>query len=380
MGRLDLRIFELTEVQQLQDDCDVQATNIILYGLPPDVYSLVNHQKAAKDIWDRVKLLTKGTKLSYQERECRLMTMQQVLVNTKFLNSLPPEWSKFVTKVKLAKSLYTTNYDHTSINMNDMIMNFDTSVKSHTLVRIEAPSELPKVVKKRTTPDAISADEITEVQTVFNQMQAAVDQCSVDKNTLEIQIKQLRIDNDQLLNKIMSQENMHIAVNFIDILDVSKSCVDECNKSQSQEKDTVIRKLKDRIKSLSGKDSVENVKKDIDEIETINIKLEHSVAKLLSENKNLRQERDHLKSFYKDLFDSIKKTRVRSKEYSESLIAQINAKSVENDDLKAQIQEKVFANASLKNELRKLKRNSVDTKFAKPSIMGKPVLQPLRNQ
>ncbi|GJV37005.1 hypothetical protein Tco_1409482 [Tanacetum coccineum] len=31
--------------------------------------------------------------------------------DTKFLNALPPEWSKFVTDVKLAKSLYTTNYD-----------------------------------------------------------------------------------------------------------------------------------------------------------------------------------------------------------------------------------------------------------------------------
>nr|GEV72257.1 hypothetical protein [Tanacetum cinerariifolium] len=58
---------KLTEAQQLQDDCDVQATNIILYSLPPNVYALVNHQEAAKDIWDRVKLLTKGTELSYQE-------------------------------------------------------------------------------------------------------------------------------------------------------------------------------------------------------------------------------------------------------------------------------------------------------------------------
>ncbi|GJV09660.1 hypothetical protein Tco_1351201 [Tanacetum coccineum] len=49
-------------------------------------------------------------------------------------------------------------------------------------------------------------------------------------------------------------------------------------------------------------------------------------------------------------------------------------------NLKAQIQEKVFATVALKNELRKLKGNSVDTKFAKPSILGKPVLQPPRNQ
>nr|GEX77178.1 reverse transcriptase domain-containing protein [Tanacetum cinerariifolium] len=57
-----------------------------------------------------------------------------------------------------------------------------------------------------------------------------------------------------------------------------------------------------------------------------------------------------------------------------------DVKKFENADLKAQIQEKVFANVALKNELRKLKGNCVDTKFAKPSILGKPVLQPPRNQ
>ncbi|GJX76730.1 retrovirus-related pol polyprotein from transposon TNT 1-94 [Tanacetum coccineum] len=66
---------ELTKAQQLQDDCDVQATNIILHGLPPDVYALVNHQEAAKDICDRVKMLMKYTELSYQERECGLYNL-----------------------------------------------------------------------------------------------------------------------------------------------------------------------------------------------------------------------------------------------------------------------------------------------------------------
>ncbi|GKB87925.1 hypothetical protein Tco_0960197 [Tanacetum coccineum] len=83
---------------------------------------------------------------------------------------------------------------------------------------------------------------------------------------------------------------------------------------------------------------------------------------------------------YKDLYDSIKKTRVQTKDHDDSLIAQINSKTVENADLKARIQEKVIANVALKNELTKLKGNSVDTKFAKPSILGKPVLQPPKNQ
>nr|GEV19045.1 hypothetical protein [Tanacetum cinerariifolium] len=66
------KCFELTEEQQLQDDCDVQAINIILYGLSPYVYALVNHHEVAKAIWDKVKLLMKGTELSYQKRKCRL--------------------------------------------------------------------------------------------------------------------------------------------------------------------------------------------------------------------------------------------------------------------------------------------------------------------
>ncbi|GJZ01056.1 hypothetical protein Tco_0519017 [Tanacetum coccineum] len=127
------------------------------------------------------------------------------------------------------------------------------------------------------------------------------------------------------------------------------------------------------IKSLIGKDSVENVKKDIDEIETINIEMEHSVAKLLSENENLIKEQEHLKSIYKDQFDSIRKTRVQSKEHCDSLIAQINAKPVENSDLNAQLQEKVFAITALKNELRKLKgKNVVDTAVSKPNVTIAP--------
>nr|GEW50381.1 integrase, catalytic region, zinc finger, CCHC-type, peptidase aspartic, catalytic [Tanacetum cinerariifolium] len=61
---------ELSVAEKLQADCDLNATNIILQGLPPDVYVIVNHHKVCKDIWDRVKLLMQGMKLSLQEKEC----------------------------------------------------------------------------------------------------------------------------------------------------------------------------------------------------------------------------------------------------------------------------------------------------------------------
>nr|GEX14296.1 hypothetical protein [Tanacetum cinerariifolium] len=90
---------ELTEAQQLQDDCDVQATNISLHGLPPDVYAL--GETLYEYYWRFSQLIN--------DMHTIRMIMQQVQVNTKFLNALPSEWSKFVTYVKLAKSLYTPN-------------------------------------------------------------------------------------------------------------------------------------------------------------------------------------------------------------------------------------------------------------------------------
>ncbi|GKA20537.1 hypothetical protein Tco_0700526 [Tanacetum coccineum] len=78
------------------------------------------------------------------------------------------------------------------------------------------------------------------------------------------------------------------------------------------------------------------IKKEIEALETINIELEHSVAKLLTENEKLHKENKHLKQTYKDLYDSIKKTRVQTKDDNDSLIAKINSKTVENSNLKAQ--------------------------------------------
>nr|GEU56592.1 putative reverse transcriptase domain-containing protein [Tanacetum cinerariifolium] len=136
--------------------------------------------------------------------------------------------------------------------------------------------------------------------------------------------------------------------------------------SQLQAKNSTINNLKKQIKNVHEKSNEAKFKHDIDVIETIHIELEHKVAKLLKENETL-------KKHYKDLYDSIKVTRTTTIEQTTSLIAN-------NDEFKAQLQEKGFTIAALKNELRKLTRNSVNTKFAKPSILGKQVLQPLRNQ
>ncbi|GJX21305.1 retrovirus-related pol polyprotein from transposon TNT 1-94 [Tanacetum coccineum] len=137
-GRMILESVE----NAIQADCDVKATNIILQGLPPEVYVLVSNHRIAKELWERIQLLIQGTSLTKQERECKIydefdkfaykkgetlrdfylrfslllndmniynVKLEQFQVNTKFLNTLPPEWSKFMTDVKLVQDLHKTN-------------------------------------------------------------------------------------------------------------------------------------------------------------------------------------------------------------------------------------------------------------------------------
>ncbi|GKB33113.1 hypothetical protein Tco_0872514 [Tanacetum coccineum] len=70
---------ELTPAEAIQADCDIKAINIILQGLPTEIYALVSQHRVAKDLWEKIKLLMQGT--------------------------------KFVTDVKLVKDLHTTNVD-----------------------------------------------------------------------------------------------------------------------------------------------------------------------------------------------------------------------------------------------------------------------------
>ncbi|GKC58069.1 hypothetical protein Tco_1085667, partial [Tanacetum coccineum] len=52
---------KLSVADEIQADCDVKATNIILQGLPPEVYALVSNHRIAKELWERIQLLMQGT-------------------------------------------------------------------------------------------------------------------------------------------------------------------------------------------------------------------------------------------------------------------------------------------------------------------------------
>ncbi|GKB01859.1 hypothetical protein Tco_0829903 [Tanacetum coccineum] len=95
------------------------APNITLQEVPSDVYSLKERECKLYDAFDKFAHIKRESLQQYYLRFTQLindmnvykMKLEQFQVNTKFLNSLPPEWSKFVTDVKLVRDLHTTNLD-----------------------------------------------------------------------------------------------------------------------------------------------------------------------------------------------------------------------------------------------------------------------------
>ncbi|GJW05654.1 hypothetical protein Tco_1568077 [Tanacetum coccineum] len=129
----------------LHYDAKMELMNLILLSIPNDIYNYVDACTSAKDMWKRVERLMRGTIQNKVDRETRFtnkfdqfvaepgealvsvynrfaqlmndlerndMHFPIVTINIKFLNSLQPEWLKYVTQVRLAKRLTVDTFDY----------------------------------------------------------------------------------------------------------------------------------------------------------------------------------------------------------------------------------------------------------------------------
>ncbi|GJW20440.1 retrovirus-related pol polyprotein from transposon TNT 1-94 [Tanacetum coccineum] len=145
LGPERARVFtDLTAEEKEMYKADIRATNILLQGIQKDIYTLINYYTDAKDIWDNVKMILEGSELTKDDRESQLydeferflqikgetihvyyvrftklindmrnikMTMSRMQLNSKFVNNMLPEWSRFITEVKLNRGLKESNFD-----------------------------------------------------------------------------------------------------------------------------------------------------------------------------------------------------------------------------------------------------------------------------
>ncbi|GJX63883.1 copia protein [Tanacetum coccineum] len=159
IANLEEIIKEIQRILQGDDllyyDAEMELMNMILLSIPNEIYNSVDSCKTAKEIWARVERLMRGTIQNQVDRETRFtnefdqfvdeprrvtsfslqivllclmndlnetnMKFPTVLVNIKFLNSLQPEWLKYLTHVRLAKRLTVDSFD----DLFDYLLQFE---------------------------------------------------------------------------------------------------------------------------------------------------------------------------------------------------------------------------------------------------------------
>ncbi|GKC82595.1 hypothetical protein Tco_1138312 [Tanacetum coccineum] len=186
---------------KLNYEADIDVMNLILLGIPSDIYNSVDSCSTAQQMWIRVQRLIQGTELRKQEIQSRLMNefdkfsieageslesvynrfctlincmdrnltkQDKIVINTIFLNSLQPEWSKYVTRARqqytIGKVKYDVLFDYLTQNEPDVKASRDKQA-----ARIHDPLAL--VAKSYANPSSRSSQQyyVTHPPSVLDQ-------------------------------------------------------------------------------------------------------------------------------------------------------------------------------------------------------------------
>nr|GEU95782.1 retrovirus-related Pol polyprotein from transposon TNT 1-94 [Tanacetum cinerariifolium] len=221
--------------------------------------------------------------------------------------------------------------------------------------------------------------KIKEMKTIFNELEAKVDQNAVNTKCDEIEQKNILIANDTLIANFLSKEVFYIATNSELNVSIFSEMYEAHTVVQARclELKTELFKLKDKIQkddhdvmvkrfsNLEETRSEEDRTLDFRALDFQITQLTEKVSVLQEQNELFRVENAKVKQHYKELYDSIKITLSKH-------IDQTTALLTENENLKVQI------NAKLKC----VTIDSVTPKVLAPSMYDidvKPISPRLRN-
>ncbi|GJZ85335.1 retrovirus-related pol polyprotein from transposon TNT 1-94 [Tanacetum coccineum] len=258
------------------------------------------------------------------------LSAEQAFWSKNYVNSPEPTLSCRLTKVKVPKELPKDSMDNTSLKkLKYYLASFDVIVKERTTSTAITEGSWGFERKRAILEQVINKDIVNII------MNSSVDNASVNVRECE---KCLKLETE-LLNKKDFVEKEICDKLFKIFTTLEKHCISlEVDTQLNQEifqRDNSVSNQSAPSFDQFGKLNEDKIKKDLEEIETINIELDHRVSKLIAEN-------EHLKQTYKQLYDSIKPARILSKEQCGDLINQVNLKSAEISDLNTSLQEKVL--------------------------------------
>ncbi|GKC69191.1 hypothetical protein Tco_1115074 [Tanacetum coccineum] len=169
--------------------------------------------------------------------------------------------------------------------------------------------------------------------------------------------KALEIEIERLLRAVVSQDIMSI-VQSNSVVDTS-NLQTELDRTKERFENYIIKKENEYAKLWNDWYKKYTLDPLSQKLENENVELEFQVL-------NYAKENAHLKTTYKNLFDSVSVTRTQTKTIIDSLQNKLHDTIYENTKLRAQLFDKVSEQKDT------TKGMSVNTQFRKQSILGKP--------
>nr|GEW95186.1 retrovirus-related Pol polyprotein from transposon TNT 1-94 [Tanacetum cinerariifolium] len=364
---------ELTEKELKQIEADDQATQTILLGLPEDIYAAVDSCETAQEIWLRVQQMMKGSDIGIQEKKAKLFNDWEranvskpiPIPNEEFSDdSTPSVARKFLNEVK-----------STIVTLQRVVkhrMTLDTHNWSSS-----AHQELHKILKDEIFPIVNQVDarvqnfeinflkEAAKFVRDFKSLAKEADESLAKHKALELEIK-------RLLREVVSQDIMSIVQN--NSVGDTSNLHTELERTKERFENCIIKKENEYAKLWNDwNKKCEECKFDkilydkaYNDMQQKIERLQAQLGDLKGKVLNYAKENVHLKTTYKNLFDSIPVTRTQTKTIIDSLQNKLHDTIYENSKLRAQLFDKV---SEQKDTTRGM---SANTKFAKQSILGKP--------
>nr|GEV45794.1 putative ribonuclease H-like domain-containing protein [Tanacetum cinerariifolium] len=325
---------ELTPADAIQADCDVKGTNIILQGLPPEEKECKLYDEFDKFAYKKEKTLYSGLAIPVFKQGDDLidainhmMSFLSVVVtsrypttNNQLRNSSNPRQQTIINDERLTlqpvqgrQVSFATDPGIAEGQATQIVITHNAAYQANDLDAYDCDCDELNTAKvalmANLSHDGLDVLADNSMNSLDPNPSCTPIRVEVPKvGMVNMSLKKLKhhlvgfdvvVKERTMATTITEGSNNSVsnqsAPNFDQYFELNEL------KAQSQEKDMVIRKLKERIKSLSGNVNKDKVKKDMDEIETINFELDHMVSKLMARN-------EHLKQTYKQLYDSIKPT------------------------------------------------------------------------
>nr|GEU49024.1 hypothetical protein [Tanacetum cinerariifolium] len=305
---------------------NIRATNILLQGLPKDIYTIINHYTDAKDIWDNVKMFQEGGQDNDVDEDVDEQPVQDLALNVDnvFQADDCNAFDSDVDEAPTAQTMFLANLSSAYHVYDEVSPSYDLDILSEDLLKMKEEALKAQTIASRPIKALTMYPLNTPATPVPKKLRLTKMLCI--GSMIEIERKNLLIVNDNLIADCLSKDVFYNATDYVligsrfadmhEALSAAQKHIAELkfenfnlqNKIQNYDHDiqsrgNTIRELIEKISQLTKKHSDAVPIHDLKALDSQNKELHAKVNALHDLNERWRAKNKKVKQHYKEFYD-----------------------------------------------------------------------------